>query len=63
MEKSLPIDWVKKQGNKEVDTQEALDRAERLIFINKDYKSAQLVLETLYRTSEKNDKTDKILCY
>lgn len=61
LEKSLPIDWVKKQGNKEVDTQEALDRAERLIFINKDYKTAQLVLETLYRTSEKNNKTDKIL--
>lgn len=61
LEKSLPIDWVKNQGNKEIDTQEALDRAERLIFINKDYKTAQLVLETLYRTSERNDKTDKIL--
>lgn len=61
LEKSLPLDWVKKQGNKEVDTQESLDRAERLIFIKKDYKSAQLVLETLYRTSEKNDKADRIL--
>ena len=61
LEKSLPLDWVKKQGNKEVDTQESLDRAERLIFIKKDYKSAQLVLETLYRTSEKDDKADKIL--
>lgn len=61
LEKSLPLDWVKMQGNKEVNTQEALDRAERLIYISKDYKSAQLVLETLYRTSEKNEKTDKIL--
>lgn len=61
LEKSLPLDWVKKQGNKEVDTQESLDRAERLIYIKKDYKSAQLVLETLFRTSEKNDKADRIL--
>ena len=61
LEKSLPLDWVKKQGNKEVDTQESLDRAERLIFIKKDYKSAQLVLETLYRTSEKDEQTDRIL--
>ena len=61
LEKSLPLDWVKKQGNKEVDTQESIDRAERLVFIKKDYKSAQLVLETLYRTSEKDEKTDRIL--
>jgi tetratricopeptide (TPR) repeat protein len=61
LEKSLPLEWVKKQGNKEVDTQESLDKAERLIFIKKDYKSAQLVLETLFRTSDKGNKDDKIL--
>ena len=61
LEKSLPLEWVKKQGNKEVDTQEALGRAERLIFIKRDYKGAQLVLETLFRTSPKDERTDKIM--
>lgn len=61
LEKSLPLEWVRKLGDKETDTQEALGRAERFIYIKKDYKSAQLVLETLFRTLEKDGKADNIL--
>lgn len=61
LEKSLPLDWVKIQGNKTIDTRDAIDRAQRLLYIQKDYIGAQLVLETLMKTSEKDDATDRVL--
>ena len=50
IKESLPVEWLMRQGNKNQDFDAALDRAEMLIRINKDYNGALVVLDTLFKT-------------
>lgn len=58
IEKSLPENWLLNINYGDSSIKESVDKASRLIFIEKDYTGAQLVLDTLSSSDNKNHNND-----